>query len=841
MGLLDIGRWRSVLLRTGAGRAEAESGRTRITDEVSDWQPLLAAGRFAEALRSVGSFDGESIADAGLQFARGTILRAWGRHAEATRAVDRAWDLGDRRPALLALKGWSAERIGQPNAAADCYRQAREAGDHSLQTAMSLAATLAAAGQFDAARALHAELGAISAEVVPVILLAGLCELRANRPVAAADYFERATRMSPDDALAWEHLGIALLAADRPAEALAALERGTEVAANAAPEKSSFVNRAIALCELGRPAEAVAILEEGLRIRPETNGHLQVGAALLTIGAYVDGWRQYENRWLAEPLIGIRAQYGVPQWTGQPLHGRTVLVRSEQGLGDVFQFVRYLPMLKARGARVLFQPLKDMDRIARRFPGIDAMVVEGELLPPFDFFVNLMSLPAAFGTTVSSIPCDVPYLTPDPAFSSKWRPRFDDRRVPRVGLVWAGSPRHRSDRHRSLALSQLASLFAIPGIRYVSLQKGSAAAQAAIVPGSVDWEDVGSDLDLLDDAAAVLAELDLLVCVDTGLAHLAAAMGKPVWMMVPHPADYRWLTDREDTPWYPTMRLFRQSRLRDWTSVIDRVTRELARWRAAWRPDQLPAAPRIERGVEPGVPVADPPPLTGLASVAETNAGLLRYMPDADRSARSLERLGEWLQPQIDFLGRFVRPGMTLVEAGAGIGAHAILLARAIGYDGLMLLYEERRPIRHLLADNLSLHRLPHASVMSRSLGRGIPEGAEEPRDTLDDLQLTRLDGLKLNEAVNAIEVVAGADQTLWRCRPWVMVTDPDTATVPALREALLERSYRIWRSDVPLFRPGNFNRREIDEFGGATARTFFALPEEVDPGAPVVGWSEWT
>lgn len=847
MGLFKLGRWRSAEAQVKQTRAESEADADRAAAAVEggDWRPLLDAGRHARALRSVGSFDGEAVADAGLQLARALILRAWGREAEASQAVERAWDLGDRRPEMFALKGWSANRSGNAGVAADWYRRGRDAGDGSLQTALSLAAAWVSAGRLDDARELYSELRARAPDDVPVALASGICELRARRLDAAVAHFERATRMATASAAAWEHLGVALSAADRPDEALTALERSAAMAARAPVEAAPFVNRAIALCELGRPDEALPLLEEGLRERPEINGHLQLGVALLTTGRYADGWRQYEHRWLGEPLLGLRARYGVPQWSGQPLRGRTVLVRSEQGLGDVFQFARYLPMLKEEGARVLFQPLKGMDGIARRFPGVDVVVAEGERLPLFDYFANLMSLPAAFGTTVASIPREIPYLSPDPAYSSKWRSRFADRRAPSVGLAWAGRPQHRVDRHRSLALGQLGPLLAVPGVRFVSLQKGPAAVQAEAVPESVAWDGIGAELDDLDDAAAVLAELDLLVCVDTGLAHLAAAMGKDVWVMLPQPADYRWMTEREDTPWYPTMRLFRQRVRRDWTSVIDRVAAELSAWRSAWDSEskrELPAAV-VAAPESPATQAAstdDGRGLAGIAAVAETFAGLLRFMPDADRCGRSLGHQGEWLQPQLDFLGRFVRPGMSLLETGAGVGAHAIPLARAVGYDGFMLLYEGRIPLRHLLVDNLALHGLPHACVIRRSLGRAIADGESSGHDTVDDLQLARLDGLKVNETGGAIDVIAGADETLWRCRPWVMMTDPEPGSLVALRDALVAHGYRIWRSEIPLFREANFNRRDRDISGGAAAMTLFALAEEVEAGNAPAGWSEW-
>ncbi len=254
-------------------------------------------------------------------------------------------------------------------------------------------------------------------------------------------------------------------------------------------------------------------------------------------------------------------------------------MRAEQGFGDVIQFVRYAPLLKKLGATVLLQVREGLERLAQSFDGIDEVLdrSKSETLPHFDFYANLPSLPRVFGTTLESIPADIPYVHADASDSARWASKLGDPGKLRVGFAWTGSPTHSRDRFRSMSLEKLEPVLKVAGVRFVSLQKGPGSEQAteALLSG-VDWVDIGSELQDFADTAAVIEQLDLVLCVDTAVAHLAGAMGKPVWVMVAQPADFRWLEEREDSPWYPTLRLFRQSRRDDWTEVVERVAAALA-------------------------------------------------------------------------------------------------------------------------------------------------------------------------------------------------------------------------------------------------------------------------
>ena len=803
------------------------------------WRSLADAGRLPEALALVDHALATEPESAALRVARADVMRAWGREHEAIVEIRRAGATGTGGAEVARRQAWAAMREGRADEAIAWHRRVLTLDPTDAASALGLGNALQALGRFDeAADCLRDAVERAPGDLAPLLAL-GSCELARGRPSDAETLLRRAVVLAPGSAAAHEHHGIALAAMDRHDEALAALARAEQIARETGEPVDAYANIGIGLCEAGHAREGIDVLVDGLRERPNLNGYLQLGPALLSLGHFRAGWRFYEHRWLAEPFASMRADYGVPHWMGQPLEGRTILVRSEQGLGDMFQFVRYLPLLKARGARVLFQPLRGMDGIARRFPGVDHILAEGERLPALDFCANLMSLPHAFGTTVATIPAEIPYLSPDPAYAAKWAPRFADRDRLRVGLAWAGRPTHRSDRLRSMSLGQLAPILDVEGVRFVSLQKGPAAVQAEAVPERVDWDGIGAELDDLDDAAAALSELDLLIAVDTGLAHLAGAMGKPVWVLLQTPSEYRWMTGRDDTPWYPTMRLFRQEMPREWGPVVARVA-EALRIRVSDPQRATHRLPSVRDELRtPGDVVRPPeePTCTGLAIAAETRAGFIQFMPDEARIGRSLEYYGEWLQPRLDVALGFVRPGAVLVEAGTGAGVHTLQLARAAGGDGALLAYESRPAFRRLLAQNLAAHRITNVAVMTRALGQvRFASGSE----SIDDLGLARLDGIKVNEGADPDAILRGAGDTLWRCRPWLLVGSDDPKGLDRTREAVREFGYRAWRIETPIHASANYNRRVEDAFPGESAHGLFALPEEVDVRIALPGCVEW-
>jgi hypothetical protein len=330
------------------------------------------------------------------------------------------------------------------------------------------------------------------------------------------------------------------------------------------------------LRELGRPAEAIAAYDLALAAdTSNAEAHFNQSICRLLTGDFTRGWRQYEWRAKAKGTDGPRS-YPQPLWLGEsPLAGRRILLHSEQGLGDALQFCRYAPLAAARGADVYLQVRDPLFPLLQRLRGVRKLIREGDPLPEFDVHCPLLSLPLAFGTTVDTVPANVPYIEADPSRVEQWRERLGTSRGPRVGLVWSGNPGHRNDRNRSIPLGEWRELLAVP-VEFVSLQKDLLPADLNVLAEVPALRHFGDNLADFADTAALISLLDLVVSVDTSVAHLAGAMGKATWVLLPFAPDFRWMVGRDDSPWYPTVRLFRQPTIGDWQSVTERVAASLA-------------------------------------------------------------------------------------------------------------------------------------------------------------------------------------------------------------------------------------------------------------------------
>jgi tetratricopeptide (TPR) repeat protein len=327
----------------------------------------------------------------------------------------------------------------------------------------------------------------------------------------------------------------------------------------------------------GKTTEALAAFRRALQLDPElVEAHANQSLPLLLMGDFAAGWREYEWRWkLAEFTPPPWPQ---PAWDGSPLAGRTILLYAEQGLGDALQFVRYGPLVQARGGTVIVMCTQRLIPILSTCAGVDRFVACEGQVPPFDVHASLLSLPGIFRSDLTTIPADVPYLSVANELVEAWRGVLASDGQFRVGIFWQGNPGYRGDCHRSFRLSEFAPLAGVAGVRLVSLQKGPGLEQLANVPFAV--ENLGSRLDeqgaAFWETAAVMKNLDLVVTSDTAIAHLAGALGVRVWLALSFAGDWRWLQGRSDSPWYPTMRLFRQSKFGDWPGVFERMAVELS-------------------------------------------------------------------------------------------------------------------------------------------------------------------------------------------------------------------------------------------------------------------------
>jgi hypothetical protein len=405
-----------------------------------------------------------------------------------------------------------------------------------------------------------------------------------DRPGAIAAW-RAALALRPRDPVAAALLGIGVVRAEALshgpglAEGCALLE---EVAARAPAILDARLWLGIGLVELRRTVAGLAALDGVLPLLPEDHRlHLSRGHALLTLGRLQEGWASHAWRWRQGRAIAVRAPAD-PLARPDPgaWAGRTVLLYAEQGHGDTLQCLRYVPMAVAAGALVVLEVQPALVRLARMMPGVAAVVAQGEVVPAHDLAVPMFHLPWAFGTELGSIPGAVPYLRADADEVARWRARVSGLAGMSVGLVWAGDPRpgqadaHAVDRRRSLTLGALGALAGIAGVSFVSLQKGAAGAERG-PPGLVlhDWTD---ELQDFAATAALMEALDLVVSVDTAPAHLAGALGRPVWLLNRFDSCWRWLEGREDSPWYPTLTQFRQAAPGEWDGVVSRVAAALA-------------------------------------------------------------------------------------------------------------------------------------------------------------------------------------------------------------------------------------------------------------------------
>jgi tetratricopeptide (TPR) repeat protein len=395
---------------------------------------------------------------------------------------------------------------------------------------------------------------------------------RMGRMADALTTLEQAVAAAPRSPEALICLGTLYHEMGRNDDAIGCYDRAQTVAPGMVEPWS---NIGVSLQSEGRFDEALEAYDRAIAIKPKLpEPHMHRGMALLTAGNYAEGWAAYEWRWRSGAFEAQRRNFVQPRWTGQPVEGRTILLYGEQGFGDMIQFVRYGQLLHRLGARVVVETEPELVRLMAGADWTAQVLAKGSMLPPFDFHIQMLSLPYMFGSVVATVPAEVPYLTPPADLVRKWAARFADVAGFKVGLVWAGRPEHRRDHERSLSLDLLAPLGLVRGVKFFSLQMGPRAQD--ILPGRPDLpiESLGNFEDFADTAAAI-TNLDLVISVDTAVSHLTGALAKPNWVLLPAVPDWRWLLEREDCPWYPMTRLFRQPVAGDWRAVTADLAREL--------------------------------------------------------------------------------------------------------------------------------------------------------------------------------------------------------------------------------------------------------------------------
>jgi len=570
--------------RSDLGIALAQLGRTEE-----------AAGCFREAIR-LRPDHAEAYNNLGI------VLAQLGKKDEAKAAYEEALRIKpDHETARANLAGLLRKPESDDSARLP-ESQGPGAAPDSVGTLNDRGLALAGQGRFDAAIATYRQALEINPASVIVLNNLGLALQETGKLEEAEAVLRQALVAQPDRAEVHNNLGAVLKGLAKTDEAEAAYRRSAELKPQYAEAHNNLgsvfqdrgeldeavrlyrhalwlkpdyaeahLNLATALVDLGSPDEGVRSYEAALRYRPDYR-EARWGRALawLHLGDFERGWREYEWRWGRKgfPYRPFRK----PVWDGTPFEGKTMLLHTEQGFGDALQFVRFVPLVKECGGTVWLECRASLLPLLASVPGVDRLIEYETELPEFDVHAPLMSLPGILGTRLNTVPAAVPYLRADPARVAQWRRRLGPRSGLRVGIAWQGNPGKPGDQFRSIPLAQFAPLARLPGVRLFGLQKGPGREQVETLADRFPLTDLGDELDTFADTAAILANLDLVVCMDSALAHCAGALGTPAWLLLNANSEWRWLLGREDSPWYPSLRLFRQTNLGPWEEVFERVT-----------------------------------------------------------------------------------------------------------------------------------------------------------------------------------------------------------------------------------------------------------------------------
>jgi Flp pilus assembly protein TadD len=402
----------------------------------------------------------------------------------------------------------------------------------------------------------------------------GVCLIQARNPAAAVEACRKAIAIDPTLAAAYNNLGACLRFLGHYEEAAAACRKAIEIRPDHA---RAMTNLGAALAELGRNAEAVELHSRAIELEPNLNeAHWNLAMASLRLGDLKRGFSEYEWRFKGPDGVNL-SRYSQPRWDGGDLAGKTILLHGEQGMGDIIQFVRYVPLVAAKKGKIILVCHPELCRLLGNMRFVSRAIGFEATPPHHDVYCPTLSLPFVFGTTQVTIPAYTPYIHPAADLVRVWGQRLGPRgTTARVGLVWSGRPEFKDNAARSIRLEQLAPLAEVKGIEFHSLQKGPASREALNPPAGMRLIDHSERLTDFAETAALIANLDLIISVDTAPAHLAGAVGKPVWVLLHNPADWRWMLQRSDNPWYPTMVLFRQTAPGQWNDVIGWVAQGLA-------------------------------------------------------------------------------------------------------------------------------------------------------------------------------------------------------------------------------------------------------------------------
>lgn len=663
----------------------------------------------------------------------------------------------------------------------------------------------------------------------------------------AAEAYRRAIALQPDFATAYSNLGNALKDALDEQGSLAAHAKAVGIE----PDNAGYLyNQGIAYACFGHNAQALACYDRALELKPDDPLILWDRArVLLHLGDYTRGWPAYESRW---GLADHRPRrLDAPEWDGRPFGGRLLLF-AEQGFGDSLQCLRFLPYVKALGGTVVLECQKELIPLIKGLPGIDEIAVKGDPLPPHDLRFPLLSLPRFFAPSPDAIAGSVPYVHPPEDRAQPFRDLFAKAGGKfKVGIVWSGSVTFKGNRTRATSLANFLRYLPMEGVQLYSLQKGPPEAELRALDGEAPIIDLAPMLKDFGDTAAAVAALDLVIMTDSSVAHLCGAMGCPVWVLLGTSSHWLWLEKRDDSPWYPSMRFFRQSRHGDWDELFGRVRAALA-----------------ERAGAKAAPVPAGPAASGMNVVKRCRDGVMLFNRNDRFIGRSLALYGEYGGGEHKLFRQLLRPGDVMVDAGANIGVHTLFCARIVGPRGLVHAFEPQRVVNQMLSANMALNDITWVHCHHRALGRAPGTAFVPPIDygtlnnfggialnsdnrgepvavtTLDSLELASCRLIKIDVEGMEAEVLEGARELVARCRPILYVENDRREHSAALITLIQSLGYRLWWHMPPLFSPDNAAGNKRNVFGDILSINMLCLPDDspikVAGLRPVTGPEDW-
>jgi tetratricopeptide (TPR) repeat protein len=534
---------------------------------------LFKNGRLEESLSEFDRLLNEYPNNIAYYNEKGSVLGELGRFDDALIYVERALALNPKHPGALLNKGNVLCRLHKYHQALDVYHRALSVAPPSADLFLGCGNALQGLRRYDEALTAYDSALTGKQDLQNAWLGRGNVFWYLKRYADALAAYDRALAIKPDLAEAWVGRGNVYTDIKRYDEAFAAYDRALTIKPNL---EIAWLGRGNALGDLKRYDEAFTAYDKALSINPRFGeAHFSEGLLRLLLGDAERGWNKYEWRWETKERRGSKRDFLQPRWSGcDDINKKTILIHAEQGLGDTIMGCRYIPMVAALGAEVIAEVQPPLKSLLQSLDGVSTLIAKGEPIPQFDVQCPLMSLPLAFRTTLESIPANIPYLSASRSTIEKWRSKIVGTGI-KIGIAWAGNPNFQKDHDRSILLQNVLPILKVKDARVFCLQKDLRDGDNIILNDTPEVVRLDGEINDFQDTAAIMTALDLIISSDTSIVNLAGALGIPVWVLLPFNADWRWFLDREDSPWYPTARLFRQKIIGDWTTVVAEVCMEL--------------------------------------------------------------------------------------------------------------------------------------------------------------------------------------------------------------------------------------------------------------------------